>query len=46
MTARRDEVVAVVGEEVTALYERYLRASIRQFRGGQVTLLRFSLRRV
>src|SRR5690348_12874180 len=46
LAARRDEVVAVAGEEMAQLYERYLDASRRQFESGAVTLLRLTLRRV
>jgi cyclopropane-fatty-acyl-phospholipid synthase len=43
---RRQEAVAVVGEDGVANYERYLGACVRLFRGGQIVLLRFGLRRV
>lgn len=42
----RANAVELVGEETVALYERYLRCSIRQFEQGQTTLLRLQLRRV
>lgn len=41
-----EQAVAVVGEHVVEQYERFLAASTRQFERGQLTLLRFTLRRV
>jgi cyclopropane-fatty-acyl-phospholipid synthase len=43
---RRGEAVAMVGERTTAAYERYLRASVRQFELGHSALLRVTLARV
>lgn len=43
LRARRDEAVALVGEEVTARYERYLRLSALGFRMGRIGLLRLVL---
>ncbi|WP_018331321.1 SAM-dependent methyltransferase [Actinomycetospora chiangmaiensis] len=43
LRARRAEAVALVGEEVTARYERYLRQSALGFRMGRIGLLRLVL---
>jgi cyclopropane-fatty-acyl-phospholipid synthase len=40
LRARRDEATALVGEEVTARYERYLRLSALGFRMGRIGLVR------
>jgi cyclopropane-fatty-acyl-phospholipid synthase len=43
LRAHRDEAVALVGEEVTARYERYLLQSALGFRMGRIGLLRLVL---
>ena len=44
--SNRNEAVQIVGEEKVAVYERYLEASVRQFRLEHTNLYRISLRRV
>jgi cyclopropane-fatty-acyl-phospholipid synthase len=43
---RHDEAVAIVGEDTTGLWERYLGASARRFEQGHATLLRLGFRRL
>lgn len=44
LRARREEAVALVGRDVVARYERYLRLSALGFRMGKIGLLRLVLR--
>lgn len=46
LRARREEAVALAGEETVNLYTEYLEACVRQFQRGHAVLLRFGLRRV
>jgi cyclopropane-fatty-acyl-phospholipid synthase len=46
LVENREAAVELVGEHVVEQYERFLLASTRQFAKGQLTLLRFTLRRV
>ncbi|MGE2722245.1 class I SAM-dependent methyltransferase [Mycolicibacterium celeriflavum] len=43
--ANRDKAVEIVGPEKVSIYERYLEASVRQFRLEHANLYRISLRR-
>lgn len=46
LNARRDEAVALVGEETVALYDRYLVQSRFGFVSGATELLRVTLKRI
>jgi len=46
LRARREEALAVADEATVELYEEYLAACVRQFRGGHAVLLRVALRRI
>jgi cyclopropane-fatty-acyl-phospholipid synthase len=46
LTHNRARAVEVTGEATVSIYERYLRASIRQFERDQAVLYRITLRRV
>ncbi|NRR30255.1 class I SAM-dependent methyltransferase [Oxalobacteraceae bacterium] len=46
LRARRDEAVAIVGEETVKYYERYLQYSYLGFQNRNLALYRFTLKRV
>jgi cyclopropane-fatty-acyl-phospholipid synthase len=46
LKARREEAVALVGEDVVVRFERYLRLSVHMFQHGTCDLLTLALRRV
>jgi cyclopropane-fatty-acyl-phospholipid synthase len=46
LQANRTEAVEISGHEKVEVYERYLAASVRQFRLGHANLYRFSFRRL
>ena len=46
LAARRDEAVALVGEQTVADYERYFTGGVRWFESGYATLVRVALVRV